>query len=58
MHALNPIKVEGACKEYQNAQKENIKCRWEDNGSNALKDRNREDDLDSDKLDLFQPRLD
>lgn len=50
---LYPVKVKGACKENENAQEENVKCRWKDYGSNALKDRNREDDLDSDKSDLF-----
>lgn len=54
---LYPVKVKGACKEYENTQQENIKRRWKEKGSNALKDRKREDDLDTDKLYLFQPRL-
>jgi len=49
--------VKGARKEYENAQKEDIKCGRKDDRADALEYRNREDDLNSNKPDLLQPRL-
>ncbi len=54
---LYPVKVKGARKEYENAQKEDIKCGRKDDRAYALEDRDREDDLNSNKPDLLQPRL-